>query len=324
MTTTGTREHGTRARYAHGPGPGNGPGCRCDECTAANRAAARQRERAILYGRWQPFADAGPAREHVQALARHGIGRRRAAELAGMSAGAMSRLLYGGPGSRPPTRRIRPQTAAAILAIRPSADLVAPGVLVGAAGTRHRVQALVASGWSQAQLAGQLMTSPGHVGALLRQDRVTARMAAAVRGLYDRLWSQPPPQDDHPARIAASRARNYAAARGWAPPMAWDDEELDKPDGRAAEGWRRRTRTRRPSAELAEDAAELFRQDYTREQAAGRLGVTKGALERALGRAQNREAASRLTAQAEHEAQRARFAEASAAAEAPARQAEAG
>ncbi len=304
MTTAGTREHGTRARYAHGPGPGKGPGCRCDECTAANRAAARQRDRAILYGRWQPFADAGPAREHVQALARHGIGRRRAAELAGMSAGAMSRLLYGGPGSRPPTRRIRPQTAAAILAIRPSADLVAPGVLVDAAGTQHRVQALVAAGWSQAQLAGQLMTSPGHVGALLREDRVTAAMATAVRGLYDRLWSQPPAEDDHPARIAASRARNYAAARGWAPPMAWDDEELDKPDGRPAKGWRRTARTRRPADELAEDAAELFRQDYTREQAAARLGVTAGGLERAIGRTR------RHAAEAEHEAKRARFAQA--------------
>ena len=324
MTTAGTREHGTRARYAHGPGPGKGPGCRCDECTAANRAAARQRERAILYGRWQPFADAGPAREHVQALARHGIGRRRAAELAGMSAGAMSRLLYGGPGSRPPTRRIRPQTAAAILAIRPSADLVAPGVLVGAAGTQHRVQALVAAGWSQARLAGQLMTSPGHVGALLREERVTAVTAAAVRELYERLWSQPPPEDDHPARIAASRARNYAAAHGWAPPMAWDDEELDKPDGRAAEGWRRRTRTRRPSAELAEDAAELLRQDYTREQAAGRLGVTKGALDQALGHAQARGGQQAQDAGRAHKAQRARFAEASAAAQVPARRAEAG
>src|ERR1019366_574806 len=258
------------------------------------------------------------------ALARHGIGRRRAADLAGISDGAMSRLLYGGAGSRPPTRRIRPQTAAAILAIRPSADLLAPGALVGAAGTRHRVQALVAGGWSQAQLAGQLMTSPGQFGVLLREERVTAGKAAAVRERYERLWSQPPPDDDHRTRIAASRARNHAAVRGWAPPMAWDDEELDKADGPPAEGWRRRTSTRRPSAELAEDAAELFRQDYTPEQAADRLGVTKRALHRALGRAQRREARGRLTAQAEHEAQRSRFAEAPAAAEEPARQAEAG
>jgi hypothetical protein len=33
-----TREHGTRARYVHGPGPDTGPGCRCDHCTAANQA----------------------------------------------------------------------------------------------------------------------------------------------------------------------------------------------------------------------------------------------------------------------------------------------
>jgi len=39
-----------------------------------------------------------------------------------------------------------PADGRAILAIRPSADLVAPYVLVGAAGTRHRVQALVAAG----------------------------------------------------------------------------------------------------------------------------------------------------------------------------------
>jgi len=299
-----TREHGTRARYVHGPGPGTGPGCRCDECTAANRADARRRERAMLYGRWQPFVDAGPAREHLQALARHGIGRRRAAELADVSVSALSRLLYGGPGSRPPTRRIRSQTAAAILAIRLSADLVAPGVLVGGAGTRRRVQALVAAGWSQAQLAGQLVTLPGRVGALLREERVTAGKAAAVRGLYERLWNQPPPEGNHRARIAASRARNYAAARRWAPPMAWDDEELDKPDGRPAKGWRRTSGTRRPAAELAEDAAEFFRQDHTRQQAAVRLGVTAGGLERAIGRTRRR------AAESEHEAQRARCAQA--------------
>jgi hypothetical protein len=106
--------------------------------------------------------------------------------------------------------------------------------------------------------------------------------------------------------------------------MAWDDEELDKPDGQPAEGWRRSTRTTRRSAKLAEDAAELIRQDYTREQAAGRLGVTKGALDRALGHAQARRGQQAQDACRAHKAQRARFAEASAAAQVPARRAEAG
>ena len=99
MTATDTRAHGTRARYAHGPGPGKGPGCRCAECSAANRAAGNQRSRAILYGRWQPYVDAEPVREHLRALAAAGIGHRRVGELAGVSSGSLSKILYGGRGT---------------------------------------------------------------------------------------------------------------------------------------------------------------------------------------------------------------------------------
>src|SRR5262249_25798184 len=134
MTATATRPHGTRARYVLGPGPGTGPGCRCDACTAANRDAERHPERQILYGRWQPYVDAPPPREHVRALAAGGVGWKRAAELAGVSTGSVSKLLHGGPGDRPPSRRIRPETAAAILAVRPSAQAAAPGALVDSAG----------------------------------------------------------------------------------------------------------------------------------------------------------------------------------------------
>jgi hypothetical protein len=76
----------------------------------------QSRERQILYGRWQPYVDAGPARQHLRTLAAAGIGWRRAARLSAVSTGAVSKILYGGPGQRPPSQRIRPQTAAAILA----------------------------------------------------------------------------------------------------------------------------------------------------------------------------------------------------------------
>src|SRR5216684_3904682 len=112
------RAHGTRARYVLGPG--SGPGCRCAACTAANREAARRQTRLWAYGHWHPYVGAGPVREHVGQLARSGVGWKRAAALAGVSTGAMSKLLYGGPGDRPPSRRLRPETAAAILAVRPS------------------------------------------------------------------------------------------------------------------------------------------------------------------------------------------------------------
>jgi transcriptional regulator with XRE-family HTH domain len=178
-------------------------------------------------------------REHVGQLAASGVGWKRAAALAGVSTGAMSKLLYGGPGDRPPSQRLRPQTAAAILAVRASPATLAPSALTGAAGTRRRIQALVAIGWSQARIARRLRMSPGNVGALLRRDQVTAGTAIAVRALYGALWNQQPPEIGQREKIAAARARNYARARGWPPPLAWDDDQIDLPDGKPAAGWRR-------------------------------------------------------------------------------------
>jgi predicted transcriptional regulator len=304
MTATETRAHGTRARYVRGPGPGMGPGCRCEACTAASRAEGTRRSRAILYGRWQPYVDAGPVREHLRALAAAGIGHRRVGELAGVSSGSLSKILYGGPGNRPPSKRVRPQTAAAILALRPTPPQLAPGALVDITGTRRRAQALVACGWSQARLARELGLTAANFCAMLRRDQVSAATARAVAGLYDRLWNRPPPEHDQRTRVAASRARNHAEREGWAPPLAWDDEHIDAPDAQPAEGWKRPARTTHRAADLAGDAAELMRREgYTRENAAARLGVSLAALQRALDIVRHGEKAG-------HEAQRARFAEA--------------
>jgi orotate phosphoribosyltransferase-like protein len=72
----------------------------------------------------------------------------------------------------------------------------------------------------------------------------------------------------------------------------------------------------RPSAELAQDVAELFSQGYTRQHAASRLGVSKDTVEKAINRTCKAE-------QRAHEAQRARFAAARAGAE-PGNEREAG
>jgi transcriptional regulator with XRE-family HTH domain len=259
-----------------------------------------------LYGRWQPYIDAAPAREHLRTLLAAGIGRRRVGELAGVSSGSLSKILYGGPGNRPPSKRIRPQTAKAILAVRPAPQQLAPGALVDSTGARRRAQALVAAGWSQARLARELGLTAANFCGMLRRDQVTAATARAVSDLYDRLWDQPPPEHDQRTRIAASRARRHAQRQGWAPPLAWDDDQIDLPDGRAAEGWKRPARP--ASAELAQDAGELIgRQGYTREHAAGRLGVSLSTLGQAISRASR---AGREAAAAGHTAQRARFAQA--------------
>jgi hypothetical protein len=237
-TAVRERPHGTRARYVLGPGPGKGPGCRCQACTAANRQAAARAARLRAYGQWAPFVSAEPAWAHIQALARAGIGWRRAAALAGVSTGAVSKLLYGGPGDREPTRHIRAATAAAIMTVRPDARHLGGAALVNAAGTHRRLQALVASGWSQAKLAGRLGMTPANFAAMMRRGQVTAATARAAATVYDELWNQPPPQTSQREKIAATRARNHAQARGWVPPLAWDDDQIDRSDGIPAEGWR--------------------------------------------------------------------------------------
>jgi transcriptional regulator with XRE-family HTH domain len=280
------REHGTRACYVFGPDGGSdrSRGCRCRPCAGANRAAENERNRQIAYGRWEPYVDAGPAREHLGVLAASGIGWKRAAMLAGVSTSVVSKILYGGPGSRPPARRIRPETEAAILAVSPSPALLAGKAPVDATGTRRRMQALVACGWSQAKLAARLGVLPGNFGDMIyRRPMVTAATARAAEKLYGELWDKPPPESSHREKIAASRARRYAAARGWPPPLAWDD--IDDPQASPAEGWQRGAGAEPPrGAELAAEARELEDLGLTRQEVARRLGVAPASLARAMSR----------------------------------------
>ena len=268
-------EHGARKSYV--------AGCRCPACTKANRAAENQRSRMIAYGTWQPYIDAGPARQHVRLLAEHGVGWKRAAMLAGISTGAMSKLMYGGPGTRPPSRRIRPETAAAILAVRPSLAALGSRCAVDATGTRRRLQALVAIGWSQSRLAARMGMLPSNFTDVMGRERVTAATRRAVATLYDELWDSPPREDGHREKISASRARNYARAHGWPPPLAWDDDALDDPGAGPAEGWQR-TRDNLRGARLAAEAAELRGLGVSFLLAADRLGVPAKTLERAIQR----------------------------------------
>jgi hypothetical protein len=207
-------------------------GCRCGPCTTANREDAARRDRLKLYGRWNGLVDAAPARAHLAELSAQGIGWKRAALLAGLSTGAVSKLLYGGPGCRAPSKRVRPETEAAILAVRPRREDLAPSALVDATGTRRRLQALAAAGWPLARLAARLGWERGNLGAVMRQRKVTAVTAARVRELYDELWDQPCPAADAREREGIRRAVAHARRVGWAPPMAWDDEAMDDPRGR--------------------------------------------------------------------------------------------
>lgn len=206
-------------------------GCRCYTCAAAASEYNIRRERAIAYGRWHPFVAAQPVRDHINTLRACGMGLRAIATAAGVDRKRLQAITNGRPErGTPPQQRVRPEIAAAILAVEPTLDVLPGGTVIDASGTRRRIQALVAIGWSQSKIAARLGWTPANLSALLRRDRTIAATARAVRDLYEELWDQAPPEDTHRDKIAAARARNHATKCGWLPPAAWDDDLIDIPD----------------------------------------------------------------------------------------------
>lgn len=222
MPRTGRRvpipPHGTYTRQKN-------HGCTCEECRQAYRDYTNGRNRLIAYGRWRPFADAEPVRRHVRELMAAGVPWRQVAADAGASAGTVYRLLF----LDPPTVRIRTSTAERLLAVSASPETLGDAVPVDATGTRRRLQALGAVGWSCQKIAPYLGIDASGVVRARTAVRVHARRAREVAAVYDRLWDQVPPMETVAERAAATRARRFAAERGWPPPLAWDDGSIDDP-----------------------------------------------------------------------------------------------
>ncbi|WP_231851637.1 hypothetical protein [Modestobacter italicus] len=131
-------------------------------------------------------------------------------------------------------RRIRPSTAIRILNVSIDDANRAPRSRVDATGTRRRLQALIAIGWSPDLLAAEIARRPGSLRRSLTSPSVTARTAQDVATLYERLSNTPPPRDTGVQRAAADAARAHAVAHGWLPPLAWDDIDTDVPPPPAA------------------------------------------------------------------------------------------
>ena len=222
--------HGTHACYVLDR-------CRCTDCSAANTSYERARAKAHAYGRFTHWVDAQPVREHVTQLQAQGMGLKTivAATNGAFSQGAMTRLMYGRLASEShrqegPTRRIRRDHADALLAVRATLTTLAPGARASGVGTRRRLQALMAIGWSQTKLAAEIGMEVRNFNHLVHGKRdTTAGTAIAVREVYDRLWNATPRTDARSHKAAHTRAARYAAAQGWAPPLAWDDETIDDP-----------------------------------------------------------------------------------------------
>lgn len=102
-------------------------------------------------------------------------------------------------------------------------------------GTQRRLRALACLGWSWTSLAAEVGVSESVIRRLSRAQYSTVNAATAdrVAALYERLSM---------TRGPSSRAATHAARNGFAPPLAWDDTDLDDPDATPRDGLEHGTR----------------------------------------------------------------------------------
>lgn len=270
-------QHGTRAAYVHDV-------CRCLACAAAASAYESARQRRVAYGR-AAFVDAAPAVQHLRELAAAGVGWRRAAAAAGVAGSVVYRLLYGPAARAGQPLRARQSTVTAICAVpMPALRDLGGATIVSSLGTRRRLQALAALGWSPGRLAREHDLNRQALDRALAGQPVTVRTALAVTAAYEAIGDRPAATDTPAAAAGVARTRARAAAAGWAVPAAWDDDALDDPDGKPAQA--------RTAGRVALDLQEwlhLVQSGESPSRAARRCGVTMSAVEQAAQRSGRRD-----------------------------------
>jgi hypothetical protein len=102
-----------------------------------------------------------------------------------------------------------------------------PSGFVAARSTHRRIQALVARGWPLPTIAGEIGIHPSTIHKVLHADMISPTVAEATERLYARLWAAQPMIRDRHDRQAFTKAQQLAQRRGWLPPLAWDDIDLD-------------------------------------------------------------------------------------------------
>jgi len=260
-------QHGTALAYLK-------DGCRCAPCRAAGSRDAKETAHRTHTGT-HTYVPADRARAHVLALLETltvgQIERRSGVDRTSI------RVLIGDFPGRPQSKRITRATEAGLLGVR--ATTVGPETsgLVDPTGTRRRLRALVALGWTARELTRRLGFSTRTTWVLLHEEAapVNASTRAAVVALYDELAMKTPA----PSR-GTTRARNVAATHGWVPPLAWDDDEIDDPAATPDTGGREKLRGTR-----TENARWLVEQGETVETIADRWGVAVGYVEGLLRKA---------------------------------------
>lgn len=281
-------EHGTRQAYVI-------DGCHRRPCRDANAEVMRTQSRLKAYGRYDVGrVDAEPVRQHIANLMTYGIGMKRIAALAGVSNATLGKIMYGDrTRNMPPRARTERRVAEAVLEVQQILENLAGGQIVDGTGTARRLQALVTIGWPQSQLAQMAGFERSNFGPVVLGRNVTAATARKVQAIYNQHWNDPQTGHDWHTRTAATRARNYAKARDWAPPLAWDDETIDDPTATPA-GLETVSTYGTKHEQRMEDLEHLLDSNVGYAELMARLGVNKSTLDGSLHRAGRQDLGTRL------------------------------
>jgi hypothetical protein len=146
--------------------------------------------------------------------------------------------------------------------------------LVSSVGTQRRLRALAAIGWDINTLARRGGYEPIAIRnwRAARCPRIKATQAARIAALYEQLSGTQGP---------SSRSCGHARREGWAPPLLWDELDIDDPavnphDDAAAPARRGRIDT--------DDVTHLARFGLPLDVIAARLRVQPSSIERHLER----------------------------------------
>lgn len=176
------------------------------------------------------------------------------------------------------TRFIQRDVEARILDVSPArGELSATGSVL-ALGSARRLQALHAMGFTRKFLGEHCSLDYRTLDVIAheRQTHVLASTASIIRDLFDRFHMTDPNAPMLQTKEAKLR-RTRAAKKGWLPPLAWDESDMDDPNAKPLNASRGKGR---PHGEWVEDYLELKRLGITDSVAAERLGVALRTIER--------------------------------------------
>lgn len=203
------------------------------------------------------LTDPTPARIHIESLMMAGASLRSIADAAGVSASTISGI------TRDRGQQIKATVSAGVLAVTldDTMSRKAGEDFVLKVGAVRRIQALMALGHRAQDIAaaGGMRVCDVHNTVNQHGRWISHARHVAIKGAYTALSMTPGP---------SANVRGRSAAKGWLPPLAWDDEDMDDPNAEPSTASRDESR----AASVVEDVEWLLNSGTALAVIPGRVG----------------------------------------------------